>query len=389
MGASVEFIKYFTGYIFFNKTRQRLLFIALFGLFLSSFALIVMQSVMGGLQNGVVKRARDVQGSYVLYLTSPSQELLAKIKKFSIPFSLEYEIELLLKHHNYLAPAVLHGVHPDSRLPQFLNYQDMNNGLVLGSELMRKTQADIYSSVNVISPAHTNSFFGDIPRLITLEVSELVDTTVFEVDQTNAWTRISAVWNLIQKKEFNRVRFYGEDASFKENLYRLQTEFPNEFEIKSWEELNSSLVWALKLENFVMITLFIGMSLLVGISITSGYLLFFDKIKNDLLSFWIMGLSLNKIKKYSAYFLLFLSFSVAVLGVVAGLLFLQFIKNSHLSFMPDIFLEQNLPILIELKVVILSFLVPYSIALFFSFFIFKNIKNDEKSFLSQLRSSGE
>jgi lipoprotein-releasing system permease protein len=389
MGASVEFIKYFTGYIFFNKTRQRLLFIALFGLFLSSFALIVMQSVMGGLQNGVVKRARDVQGSYVLYLTSPSQELLAKIKKFSIPFSLEYEIELLLKHHNYLAPAVLHGVHPDSRLPQFLNYQDMNNGLVLGSELMRKTQADIYSSVNVISPAHTNSFFGDIPRLITLEVSELVDTTVFEVDQTNAWTRISAVWNLIQKKEFNRVRFYGGDETFKDNLNRLQKEFPNEFELKSWEELNSSLVWALKLENFVMITLFIGMSLLVGISITSGYLLFFDKIKNDLLSFWIMGLSINKIKKYSAYFLLFLSFSVAVLGVFTGYLFLQFIKNSHLSFMPDIFLEQNLPILIEFKGVILSFLVPYSIALFFSFFIFKNIKNDEKSFLSQLRSSGE
>jgi lipoprotein-releasing system permease protein len=138
-----------------------------------------------------------------------------------------------------------------------------------------------------------------------------------------------------------------------------------------------------------MITLFIGMSLLVGISITSGYLLFFDKIKNDLLSFWIMGLSLKKIKKYSAYFLLFLSFSAAILGVTSGLLFLQIIKNSHLSFMPDIFLEQNLPILVELKGIMLSFLVPYSIALFFSFFIFKNIKNDEKSFLAQLRSSGE
>jgi lipoprotein-releasing system permease protein len=389
MGASVEFIKYFTGYIFFNKTRQRLLFIALFGLFLSSFALIVMQSVMGGLQNGVIKRARDVQGSYVLFLHSPSTQLIEKIKKFKVPFSLEYEIELLLKHQNFLAPAILHGIHPDSRLPEFLNIQDINSGLVLGSELMRKTQADIYSNISVISPAHTNSFFGDIPRLITLEVSELVDTTVFEVDQTNAWTRLSAVWNLIQKRDLNRVRIYGDDDNLKQSLIDLQNQFPNEFEIKTWEDLNSSLVWALKLENFVMITLFIGMSLLVGISITSGYLIFFDKIKNDLLSFWIMGLSLNKIKKYSAFFLLFLSFTVAVLGVLSGFIFLMIIKNSHLSFMPDIFLEQNLPILIDARGVFLSFLVPYSIALFFSFFIFKNIKNDEKSFLSQLRSSGE
>ncbi|MFZ4713686.1 MAG: ABC transporter permease [Bacteriovoracaceae bacterium] len=386
---AIEFIKYFTGYIFFNKTRQRLLFIALFGLFLSSFALIVMQSVMGGLQNGVVKRARDIQGSFVLFLTSPSLELLTEIKSFDLPFSLEYEIELLLKHDNYLAPAILHGVHPDSKLPTFLNYQDMESGLVLGSELMRKMQVDIYSPVNVISPAHTNAFFGDIPRLVTLDVSEMVDTTVYEVDQTNAWTRASAVWNLIQKRDLNRVRFYGGDNNFLEKLQSLAQKYPSEVEVKTWEELNSSLVWALKLENFVMIALFVGMSLLVGISITSGYLLFFDKIKNDLLAFWIMGLSLKKIKNYSMIFLLSLSCAVSLLGLGTGLCVLWLLKHANISIMPDIFLEQNLPIFIESRGILLSFLVPYSIALFFSFFIFKNIKNDEKSFLSQLRASGE
>lgn len=389
MNLAFQFVKYFTGYIFFNKTRQRLLFLALFGLFLSSFALIVMQSVMGGLQNGVIKRARDIQGSHLLYLHDPSPALIEKIKKSSVPFSLEYEIELLMKHESFLAPAILHGVDPDSNLPSFLDYEEMEDGLVLGSELMRKMEVNVMNEVNIISPAHTNAFFGDIPRQVTLDVSEIVDTQVLEVDQMHAWTRASAVWNLIQSKAYNRVRFYGGDTNLYAELKKLELEFPMELEVKTWEEVNSSLVWALKLENFVMIALFVGMSLLVAISITSGFLLFFDKIKSDLLSFWIMGLSLKKIKTYSVLFLVTLSFMVAMAGMLLGLGVLWLLDHADMSIMPDIFLETKLPISIDAKGILLSVLVPYSISLFFSLFIFKNIRNDQQSFLLQLRSRGE
>ena len=84
------FFSYFFKYIFFAKTRQRLLFIAVVGLFISAFSLMVIQGIMGGLQRGLINRSKSVHGSYLVQFDSVTNESLDEIldilKKEGIPF---------------------------------------------------------------------------------------------------------------------------------------------------------------------------------------------------------------------------------------------------------------------------------------------------------------
>lgn len=384
-----HFVKYFVTYIFFNKTRQRLLFLALFGLFLSSFSLIVLQSIMGGLQNGVIKRAKEIQGTYQVQFSSDQidlYQLRSDLKQSSFPYTLEYEIELLVKNNDYLSPMILHGVDETSRKPEFLKEINIAEGIHLGSELAGKIKGNLFTDVMVISPAHTNDLLGEIPRQSTVELASMLGTNVYEVDSFHGWVRSGFVHNLIRKREFNRLRFFTEDEQVISFLDNLKSK-PG-FKILTWNDSNTSLVWALNLENIVMLSLFVGMSFLIAISITSGFMIFFDKIKNDLISFWIMGLTLKKIRFLAGSFLVVISSSISLLGLLCGLALLKLIAHSNFDLMPDIFLEQNLPVLITTKGVLISFLVPYLICLVFSFLSLRSVNNDNQSFLQILRQSG-
>ncbi len=104
-----HFVKYFFFYICRAKTRQRLLFLAIAGLVLSSFSLLVLQSTMGGLQHKLIERSKFIQGDATLFLKKlnyiAAKELNAQLREQGHQSFLEFEIELLLKHGNYLTPA--------------------------------------------------------------------------------------------------------------------------------------------------------------------------------------------------------------------------------------------------------------------------------------------
>lgn len=371
-------IKYFFGYIFKSKTRQRLLFIAVAGLFLSSFSLVIIQSVMSGLQSGLIARSKNVLGVGLMEVSEDYQEIFQKLEDKNIGFYPEFELELLAKNGSYLSPAVLHGIDYGRGTPTFLSKKD-RSGVVLGSELASQLGSYFGSTLQFISPSHMDRLFGDVPRHVTEDVSDFYMSELTEVDSVHAWSRAGLVQNLARKRGYNKIRFY-EVKDFEAAIEL----FPKGRFI-SWEEQNQSLVWALGLETNVMLFLFASMTLLVALCITSGFLIFFDKIKTDLMSLWVLGHSKKKVLRLSFAFTQALSLSFTLLGLLAGLGLLYFISSNNISFMPDFFVERNIPVKISAFGVISSFLIPYLVASFFSYFSFSFFKKENTSFIANIR----
>lgn len=381
------FFQYFSAYILRARTRQRLLFIAVTGLFLSAFSLMFIQGVMGGLQHGLVSRSKAIHGSHLIQFPESELESLSEIKRLlknqGLRFFSELEVEVMLKNKNYMAPAKLHGIDLDDPLPEFLEEKDFT-GLVLGSDLASRIRTHFLDVVQVISPGVTDSLMGEVPRFISGTLSDYTYTEISEVDGFEGYVRAGFVQNLIRRRAFNQVRIYGEVP--RELQSKLLSSAPQGAHWKSWEDMNSALVWSLNLETKVMLFLFVSMGLLVAIAITSGLLIFYSKIRRDLMSFWILGLGQKTLVRLCFRFTLILSALTCVGGVVMGFGALLLLESFGHVIMPDIFMERQFPINLNTQIVLLSLVIPFGISFVFSWFSFQQFRKENQSFVNIVRS---
>jgi len=392
MNKAKSFLGYFYKYLFHSKTRQKLIFLAVFGLFLSSMALIVIQGVMNGLQGEMIKRSKKAEGSYILrfldYEESDIDSLMEELKSRDIFFTKEIELELLGRHDGYIAPIVLRGIDFKTSTPKFL--EDLSyGGVVLGEDLSFRLKSTLLSSVTFFSPAHVDLFFGEVPRVSSEDVSDIARTNVQEVDSTTAWVRSSFIHNLIRERSYNLIRIYDDYPKAEIISILDKTGLDKSINLMSWEDSNPELLWAFNLESVVMLVLFVCMCFLVSITIVAGNLIFFNKIKFDLISFWILGLS-----KKTISFLMFLYFQVKALitclaGLLVGGLVLYLLKLYAPDIMPNVFLERSLPVNVTTYHILVAFFVPYSVASLFSLYALITFNKENSSYIELIRKVGE
>jgi lipoprotein-releasing system permease protein len=388
----IPFCKYFFSYLFQAKTRQKLLFLAVSGLFLSSFALLVLQSTMGGLQHNLISRSKSVDGSAIIHLYKDDQKEFTNLANIlnnqNINFNFEYELELLIRHRSYLSPIVVHGIDISNAeaIPPVIQDKEFED-MIIGVALASKIGASFGSKVQIISPAHVDAFFGDIPRSSVVYLDELIRTDVPEIDLFHAWMRLPLLQNLTKEKVVNRIRLFDVEEKKIIKLQQLLQKNKQIKMFKTWEQKNKTLVWALQLESMVMVFLFSAMTLLVSLCITSGLLVFFEKVKIDLASFWILGTSRKTLERATSFFLFFVCNLSIVLGILMALVFLYYFDNYGVEILPDVFVDRKIPVYITTKGILISFAIPTLISTLFTLISLKQFKR-ENSYLNHVRSVG-
>ncbi|MGB0452428.1 MAG: ABC transporter permease [Bacteriovoracaceae bacterium] len=372
-----SFANYFVRYIFFSRTRQKLLFLAFIGLFLSAAALLGLQSAMDGLQQSQIGRSKAVFGNGEVMFKNLSlktaKEISLKLKEENIVHDLEYQIELLLKHDQQITPVIVHGLDVETHIPSFLDQKKENFELIIPFDIAYKLNIDSGSKVELISPAHVDYFFEEIPRSISLYTSDIVTTRVPEADQLHVWVPIKYIHFLIEDKTVNQIVIRS-DRDFSDIKKLIENNFNVNFRMRTWEEKNQTLVYALNLESTVMFFLFVAMTFLVSLCITSGLLIFFRKVRTDFSSFWILGTSKDQLERSSWMLINFLSIISVGLGLIAAYFGLGFFEMFVGEIMPDIFVDRKIPINITWKAVAISFTIPYLISILFSWFTLRQFK---------------
>jgi len=388
-------LSYFFQYVFLSsRTRQTLVWLALLGVFISSLCLIILQGVMSGLQSNIIKEHKNYFGSFEIKFPSQTLENSALVDSIKdslssdsiTQFVLEKELEILVRSEDYLAPLRVHAMDWSQYIPPFLQKRD-RNGLILGGDLGLKLKTSLYSPITLVSPSYTLDLIGPIPSVGKVEVSDYYVSGMNEIDEFHGWLRLGFLQNMIRSLSISGIRFYNaQDLIFVKNL--LKKEQFKDLKLVTWEDNNPERVWAFQLETNVLIILFSFMCLLVSLTITVSFLLLLDRLRFDLASFWILGLSKNQCRWVVGLFSQGLITLSSLGGVIVGVFLLWILKEWSPNIMPDVFWERTIPVQIHWQAVFVSWLVPQILASVFCLFVVYFYFHERISFLGIVRKVG-
>jgi len=379
------FLKYFFIFIFRGRQKQRLLFLALSGVAISSFSLLVLQSTMGGLQNSMVEKSKNILGDALIQFSKQDsvfvQGVEQSIRKKGLKTQAELVLEVLLRHENFISPAIAHGIDPLSPPSYLTEYKRAT--AEFGIDLGHKLQMAPGSNITIISPSHTDSFMDDIPRSANIDVGHFKNFSIPELDASHFFVRKSLLQNIVGDLSLNTLRIWG-DYDYEVLKLELRAKYLGQLELLTWEDQHSTLVYSLQLESMVMIFLFIAMTFLVSICIISGLLIFFDKIKVDLAGLYILGAGQDKIQKSFSLFLIVITHLSTLSGLLLAFFALWLLDFYAPNIMPEMFVERKIPIHITKTGVFISYLIPQGMAYLFSLFSMWHFKK-ESDWLTFLR----
>ena len=255
-----------------------------------------------------------------------ASQVLEWLRAAGVPSFREYEIELLVRRKSHLTPLIIHGVDWEKgKAPPYLadRIQDMS-GVALGVDMAHKLKARLGDQLQIISPAHLDPILGGLPRTVSEELRDVLSTDVPEADLYHGWVRAGLIHNLLQEPRYNKVRHYGEASQVVEKIVGA---YGSKVQYRSWEEINQTLVQALRLESTIMTVLFVAMTLLVAISISSGLFIFYQKIHREMIGLWIMGMSERKLRRASGLFVHLLALLTCGAALLGGLAFLTILDH--------------------------------------------------------------
>lgn len=316
--------------------------ISILGVAVGVMALIVVLSVMTGMQNEVRDKILGTY-SHIVALNSlkptirDSDEMIKKIEsnphvKAAAPY-IHKEVMVSSLHRS--AGAVLRGLDPSregkvTSIDKYMldgitikvldtQYEDgefLRNGVILGDEMAAQLGVLLGDNVNIISPMGRKSPMGLVPRIEKFHVAGLFHSGMFEYDSGMALLSIKSA-----------QRFFGMNGRVSgigikvDDIYtagdtaaELEKSLGSPYYARDWMEMNESFFFALKLEKAAIFIVLVLIVFVAAFNIISTMIMVVMEKGRDIAILKAMGATRKTIKRI----FLLEGVIIGVLGTVIG-----------------------------------------------------------------------
>jgi lipoprotein-releasing system permease protein len=380
-----------------NSTIRTMIKICFFGIFIGSFSLALIVSIMKGFEQATYEKMQSIYPAIII--DADDQELdyesLQKILQDPVykisHFAPQQTMQALCNSiESDQMPQVIciKGIDPilekkvtpleKMLLPKnqthYLEKLIFENQVIIGKQLAHSLQASTGSQLNIIYTSNE-----DLRRKSDFEqkkviVAGIFDTGIDEFDSNFIYCANSFFDAIFPDHGITQI-YATPDRTCNEDLVIAKLAKRLQISVYSWKKLYSSLVSALELEKYAMFLILLLIILIASSNIISLVFMQITQKRKDIALLMTLGLSARKVKN------IFLAVSMAISSIacVSGLFFAYltglFLQNYRWIKLPDnIYYTAHLPIIMDAHLFLFIFFVVLSISFFASLIPVSKIK---------------
>jgi lipoprotein-releasing system permease protein len=345
--------------------------ISVAGVMVGVMALIVVLSVMNGFREDLMSKILGVnshllilsyEGSFKEYAEAAGQAGTVEGVVATTPFVYS---QVMVNSEGSVSGAVLRGLDTSTapgvgRIGQMIKGGALRSldaehdglpAIILGSELSKQIGVRPGDTVTVVSPLGKLTPLGRVPQSRKFKVTGLFDSGMYEYDATMLYVSLKEAQDFLGMEdrvtgiEVRVSDVYKADSIGQAVSKRLG--YP--YWAKDWQQMNRSLVSAMKLEKFTMFVILIMIVLVGALNIISTLVMVVMEKTRDVAILRAMGATEKSIM---SIFIL-QGLLVGVIGTLAGLfsglgLCQLLAKYKFISLPADVYYISTLPVRVEM-----------------------------------------
>ncbi|WP_230470492.1 FtsX-like permease family protein [Lujinxingia vulgaris] len=238
-------------------------------------------------------------------------------------------------------------------------------GLIIGTELATSLQVRLGDEVNVVTPRGEMGPSGPIPRSRPFRIVGVFYSGMYEYDANAAFTSLDDAARLLDFEGATGVELRTADVE--EVLAvgeRLREIFAPELRVMDWQQMNSSLFFALKLEKIAMFLVLIFIILVASFSIVAMLIMIVIEKAREIAILKSMGASDGGIMRVFMFQGVVIGAVGAAAGLGMGLLICYLLQTVGLPLDSEVYYISTLPVEVDrlevvavvLSTILISFL---------------------------------
>lgn len=380
-----------------NSTIKTMIKICFFGIFVGTFSLALIVSVMKGFEQATYLKMQsiypqiiiDADGQELSYeqlepiLQDPkykiaqfapqqmTQALCNNIESQEMPHVIQLKgINPQLEQHVTPIQTMILPKNQTHYLEKILN----DNQVIIGKQLAQQLDLSTGSQLNLIYTSDE-----DLTRKVDFEqkkviISGIFDTGIDDFDSNFVYCSSHFFKEIFPDHGITQIYAKAVDHSIEIDVITNLKQRLN-INVYSWKKLYASLVSALELEKYAMFLILLLIILVASSNIISLLFMQITQKRKDIALLLTFGLSPAKVKNV----FLALSMAISTAAALAGLLFAYlvgfFLQNYRWIKLPDnVYYTTHLPVIMEPYLFLFIFFVVLAISFFASLIPLNKIK---------------
>lgn len=324
-----------------NRRQDRFLwfisFFTILGIAIGVVTLILVIGVMNGFSNDLKRKIIGasplitIEGKPYIY---NYEEIIEKVKSLKeikgiSPYTMS---QVIYKSNKYIIGGIIKGIDLKreknvTNIQQFIkkgNLEEIENGIILGSELAKELGVDVGDYIYVIA--------GLIPKENLFKVVGIVEYGVYSFDVSMGFTSLSNIF----MKGVHGIGIKIDDIyKTPEFAKKIRNLIENEYGVSTWIEKNKILFSAIALEKRAMAIILSLIVIVASFNIISTLMISVYRKVKEIGILKAIGLTSNEIKKIFLYQGIYLGIKGLIIGITFGLFLAILLKKYQFINLPE------------------------------------------------------